>query len=115
METGEFQLPEIKNAIRVGGSYEDNYAPELYNRLAKKVANSFGIKDEYVPTSNVYIKSVTVEEGMDLMTPCERTSRNIRNEMVSFDMTNLENYKTICKNNGKTGIAHSRKSGTEDF
>ena len=115
LETGEFQLPNIIDAIRVGGSYEDNYAPDLYNRLAKKVANSFGIKDEDVPTSNVYIKSVTVEEGMDLMTPCERTSRNIRNEMVSFDMTNLEDYKTICKNNGKTGIAHSRKSGTEDF
>jgi hypothetical protein len=115
LETGEFQLPEIKNAIRVGGSYEDNYAPDLYNRLAKKVANSFGIKDEDVPTSNVYIQSVTVDEGLDLMSNCERISRNIRNEMVTFDMTTIANYKIICKNNGKTGIAFTREGRIEDF
>ena len=113
LETGEFQLPEIKKAIRVGGSYEDNYAPDLYNRLANKVANSFGIKDIDVPS--FHIEGVAVDEGLDLMTPCERTSRNIRNEIVSFDMTRLTDYKIICKNNGKTGIAHSRQSGTEDF
>jgi len=115
LETGEFELPDIKNAIRVGGSYEDNYAPELYNRLAKKVANSFGIKDEDVPNSNIYIESVTVDEGLDLMTPCERGARDIRNEIVTFDMTRIADYKVICKNNGKTGIAHTRESGTEDF
>ena len=115
LETGEFQLPNIIDAIRVGGSYEDNYAPDLYNRLAKKVANSFGIKDEDVPNSTFYVKSVTVDEGLDLMTPCERDSRNIRNEMVSFDMTNLEDYKIICKNNDKTGIAYTSLNATEDF
>lgn len=113
LETGEFQLPNIIDVIRVGGSYEDNYAPELYNRLAKKVANSFGIKDIDVP--DFHIEGVTVDEGLDLMTPCERGSRNIRNEIVTFDMTRLTNYKIICKNNGKTGIAHSKESGTEDF
>ena len=109
LETGEFQLPTIKKAIKVGGSYNDNYSSDLYERLAKQVANSFNIKD--ITIDNFEIEDVYIDEGLDLMTDCQRNSTTILNK-IGFsgvsELVQILDYRVICKNNEKVGIASSR-------
>ena len=109
LETGEFQLPDIQNAIKVGGSYDDNIPFDLYERLVKQVAKSLGASEPKIEEFN--ISNVNVNEGMDLMSNCERGARLILDSIGLNDptsMATIANYKVMCKGNSGTGVAASR-------
>ena len=109
LETGEFQLPDIQNAIKVGGSYDDNIPFDLYERLAKQVAKSVGASEPKIEEFN--ISNVNVNEGMDLMSNCERGARLILDSIGLNDptsMATIANYKVMCKSSNGIGVAASR-------
>lgn len=109
LETGEFQLPVIQNAIKVGGSYDDNIPFDLYDRLAKQIAKSLGASEPKIEEFN--ISNVNVNEGMDLMSNCERGARLILDSIGLNDptsMVTIANYKVMCKGNSGIGVAASR-------
>ena len=109
LETGEFQLPNIQNAIKVGGSYDDNIPFDLYERLVKQVAKSLGASEPKV--EEFTISNVNVNEGMDLMSNCERGARLILDSIGLNDptsMATIANYKVMCKGGSGTGVAASR-------
>ena len=109
LETGEFQLPNIQNAIKVGGSYDDNVPFDLYERLVKQVAKSLGASEPKV--EEFTISNVNVNEGMDLMSNCERGARLILDSIGLNDptsMATIANYKVMCKGGSGTGVAASR-------
>ena len=109
LETGEFQLPDIQNAIKVGGSYDDNIPFDLYERLAKQVAKSVGASEPKI--EEFTISNVNVDEGMDLMSNCERGARLILDSVGLNDptsMATIANYKVMCKSSNGIGVAASR-------
>ena len=109
LETGEFQLPDIQNAIKVGGSYDDNIPFDLYERLVKQVAKSLGTSEPKV--EEFTISNVAVSEGLDLMSDCERGARLILDSIGLNDptsMATIANYKVRCKGSSGTGVAASR-------
>ena len=111
LETGEFQLPDIQNAIKVGGSYDDNIPFELYKRLANKVANSFGESEPKI--EEFTISDVTVNEGLDLMSNCERGARLILDQIGLNDpisAASIVNYKVMCKSSSGIGVAATRSN-----
>jgi len=112
IETKEFKLPKIENAIKVGGSYNDNISFELYNQLARGVAKSFGEELDKLDIEHFYIEDTTVNEGADLITDCERKAREIISVSMLPDagsLIGIKDYKIYCKKDGKTGLYSSKE------
>jgi len=110
-ETNDFQLPDIQNAIKVGGSYNDNIPFQLYADLATEVAKTFGKNKQDIDIENFHIQDVTVDQGQDLSTECERKAGEIIREANLTDVNSLitiSDYNVYCKKDGKVGLYGNR-------
>ena len=106
-ETNEFQLPSIVNAIKVGGSYNDNVPFHLYADLVREVATTFGEDKNTIDVPRFHIDNISVNEGQDLSTECERRAGELTRQANFTDVNSLvviTDYNVYCKKDGKVGV-----------
>jgi len=114
-ETNDFQLPDIQKAIKVGGSYNDNIPFGLYADLAREVATTFGKDKSTIDVPEFFIEGVTVDEGQDLSTNCERRANEITRQANFTDVQSLvviTDYNVYCKKDGNVGVYGNKSNFT---
>ena len=116
-ETNDFQLPDIQKAIKVGGSYNDNIPFGLYADLAREVATTFGKDKSTIDVPEFFIEGVTVDEGQDLSTNCERRANEITRQANFTDVQSLvviTDYNVYCKKDGNVGVYGNKSNFTNN-